>query len=241
MHLYNATANIILDPNNYTIIDLLQIENRTDYAVNTSQLFSAFVSPFFNFPVTVGIDTNESSDFYKSSLYNINNSANISFVRDLFVEGLVFNFASNGPGECPTPQLRGFLASAIGYSTNYNTYNESYIIAQQTYAFEISPVAMVMFTMLSAMALLLCILIAVLFPGTISPNMASISPEMTFAGKLEPDMLDGLSNATSAIMISRFKNVRIHVGGSVVNGKLSVVMSTEKTGLRPLERNVEYW
>ena len=240
MFIQKASSSVIISAVNSTIVDISLIKGQTTYNINISEFFTAFSAALMpDISVTI-----ENIHVFNNSggldlLYGVGNISNTSTAADQFVESLVFSFDDYATH--PVFQLHGFLTYALvknSWGTNDSVLH-SFDQAIQTYALNLNAVSMPAFTIVTVLTLLSCLAMLVVYPR-LNPNILSF-PEVIFGGKLDASMrniLAGLSNGTSGMVIEKLVDVQIRVGEQIRDGVVNVVISTGEAN--PLRSNVIY-
>jgi hypothetical protein len=237
MFIQKAPTNVISYCQNQSIADIPMISNRTQYAINITDFFTAFTAPFMEIPVNFTVDAG-----YHYTV--VNSSANTPSYNspgaDRFVDSLVWAFETYKADEYAALHLRGFLSYALAINSRGSLNSHKFDVVSINYALNISTMSMAAFTSLTGVTIISCIVMMTVFPNRLTPNMASFT-EVLFGAKLDESMkeaLSGLSNGTSRMIIEKFVDVEIKVGEQYHGGVPRVVISREDVS--SLGRGVSY-
>lgn len=233
MWITKASGNVITWMVNNSIAAIDGMKEPTPYSVNISQLFTAFSAPLW---------VNQTMPWSNNRLTLVQNVTNTTVAADDFVDSLSETLVSYGNyNEESARLLRILLSFALYNNPDWGAIvPQDFYLASQANALTISPVSLVGFIVVTALMLGCSLVMCMVYPKTLRPNISSF-PELMFSGKLDEDMLrqfHGLSNGTDRRIIERFAEMRIKVGEDWREGRPRISIST--SDIAPLSKNVKY-
>jgi len=234
MSMSMARATVIAWLINGTIAGIDEINEEVPFAVNVSQLFTAFSAPLW---------VNQTEQWTDQGLYYVESVSNATLLADDFVDSLAGMLANLGlANQTMVTILNTFLTFTLYNNQIFgNVQHQSFYYAHQASALTITPLSAVGYIIVTAAILGCSVVMAVFFPNTRRPNISSYS-DIMFAGKVTDEMrtaLYGLSNATDRIIIDKLMDLRIKVGQDPDDEVPRIILS-ESHDVAPLRRGVYY-
>jgi hypothetical protein len=215
---------------NATILSISEESTPIDYPVNVDAFFQAFTSPF------------QQSQLFATLDALTNDNASSSLTSQL-VLSLIADFAFSGQGPLDGPhQLRNLMSYAmvIGSLLQDEVANSGQqAVTKVVYTVHIAPMTLYLFIVLGSLILLWCLPIMVWSTLQVASNTSGF-PEVDFASKIVPGVVEGLSNAESKEIGTKLGgDTQVFLGEGVGgSGKVAVVLDTAPLGI--LRKDVVY-
>jgi hypothetical protein len=237
MQIQQANATVVANYFNSSIVEVRDIDQRTNYSVDLGEFFVAFTAPLLDIPAALTPllnSTTVSDSLCVDSLYDIGSISNASSGADRFVESIVFSMSYDWPTSFtayPPGQLRGFLAYALGANTQLSpcsgtdniTYR--YDVAVPTYSISLSEVSLVGFVVNMAVCFLACL--ATLTASWMLQAKTGDFPEVLGLLKVDgplQEFIDDLSQGPWGVAISEFADMKIRLTKAKVGESMTVVL-----------------